>query len=67
VSDRGEAPRKERDVPDERKHETERGPTPWERFVSLARKVTQTPKAEIEKREKEWREKRSQRRENDAS
>jgi hypothetical protein len=29
--------------------------TPWERFVSLARKVTQTPKTEVEKREKEWR------------
>lgn len=34
----------------------EQGPTPWERFVSLARKVTQTPKAEVEKREREWRE-----------
>ena len=34
------------------------GPTPWERFVSLARKVTQTPKAEVEKRDKEWREER---------
>ena len=48
-------------MPDERKPETERGPTPWERFVSLARKVTQTPKAEIEKREREWREERKQR------
>jgi hypothetical protein len=45
-------------VPDERKPQTERGPTPWERFVSLARKVTQTPKAEVEKREAAWREKR---------
>jgi hypothetical protein len=33
-------------------------PTPWERFVSLARKVTQTPKAEVEKREREWRKER---------
>jgi hypothetical protein len=56
VSDRGEVPRKERDVADERKPETERGPTPWERFVSLARKVTQTPKVEVEKREEAWRE-----------
>ncbi|HMH51481.1 MAG TPA: transposase [Candidatus Acidoferrum sp.] len=42
VSDRGEAPRENREMPEERKLETERGPTPWERFVSLARKVTQT-------------------------
>ena len=34
------------------------GSTPWERFVSLARKVTRTPKAEVEKREREWREER---------
>ena len=34
-------------------------PTPWERFVALARKVTQTPKAELEKREREWREERN--------
>ena len=32
--------------------------TPWERFIALARKVTQTPKAEVEKREREWREER---------
>lgn len=43
---------------DERKPETERGPTPWERFVSLARKVAQTPKAEVEKRDAAWREER---------
>ncbi len=36
----------------------ERAPTPWERFVSLARKVTQTPKAEVDKREREWKEER---------
>ena len=39
-----------------------RAPTPWERFVSLARKVTQTPKAEVEKREREWREARERKR-----
>jgi hypothetical protein len=38
------------------------GPTPWERFVSLARKVTQTPKAEVDKREREWREERKTKR-----
>ena len=37
------------------------GPTPWERFVALARKVTQTPKAEVEKRERVWREDRKPR------
>ena len=37
-------------------------PTPWERFVSLARKVTQTPKAEVERREREWREERERKR-----
>ena len=37
-------------------------PTPWERFVSLARKVTQTPKAEVEKRDAAWREERAARR-----
>jgi hypothetical protein len=36
-----------------------REPTPWERFVSLARKVTQAPKAEVEKREREWRDSRN--------
>lgn len=35
-----------------------REPTAWERFVSLARKVTQTPKTEVEKRDREWREER---------
>lgn len=44
------------------KPETTTGPTPWERFVSLARKVTQTPKAEVEKRELEWREERKSKR-----
>jgi hypothetical protein len=37
-----------------------REPTPWERFVSLARKVTQTPKTEVEKREQEWRKRREE-------
>ena len=36
--------------------------TAWERFVSLARKVTQTPKAEVARREKEWREERKRER-----
>ena len=56
MRDRGEALGEERTMAEDRKPETERGPTPWERFVSLARKVTQTPKAEVEKREREWRE-----------
>jgi hypothetical protein len=38
--------------------ETARQPTSWEKFVALARKVVQTPKAEVDKREREWREKR---------
>jgi hypothetical protein len=41
----------------------EPGPTPWERFVSLARKVTQTPKAEVDKRERKWKDERAKRRE----
>jgi len=41
---------------------TEKGSTPWERFVSLARKVTQTPKAEVDKREREWRNGRKEKR-----
>jgi hypothetical protein len=40
------------------KPESAPGPTPWERFVALARKVTQTPKAEVEKRDAAWREER---------
>jgi hypothetical protein len=40
---------------------TKKEQTPWERFVALARKVTQTPKAEVEKREREWREERRER------
>ena len=43
---------------DASKSDTATGPTAWERFVSLARKVTQTPKAEVDKRAKEWREER---------
>lgn len=43
-------------MPDDEPRPHEDRLTPWERFVSLARKVTQTPKAEVEKREKEWRE-----------
>jgi hypothetical protein len=37
-------------------------PTPWEKFVALARKVVQTPKAEVDKREREWREERRRKR-----
>ena len=33
-------------------------PTPWERFVSLGRKVAQTPKAEVDRRDKAWHEER---------
>jgi hypothetical protein len=58
VSAKGEAPGKECDVSDEGKPE----PTTWERFVALARKVVQTPKAEVDKREREWRERRKQKR-----
>jgi hypothetical protein len=43
------------------KNDTKREPTAWERFVSLARKVTRTPKAEVDKREREWREEREKR------
>jgi len=35
--------------------------TSWEKFVSLARKVVQTPKVEMDKREKEWRARRRRR------
>ena len=35
--------------------ETARPPTAWEKFVALARKIVQTPKAEVDKREREWR------------
>lgn len=38
-----------------------RPPTPWEKFVALARKVVQTPKEEVDKREKEWRKQKSER------
>jgi hypothetical protein len=37
---------------------TGREPTSWEKFVTLARKVVQTPKAEVDKRERAWREER---------
>lgn len=43
---------------DDERNPTGENKTPWERFVSLARKVTQTLKAEVEKREREWREER---------
>jgi hypothetical protein len=36
--------------------------TPWEKFVTLARKVVQTPKAEVDKRERAWREARKRKR-----
>jgi len=41
--------------------ETARALTSWEKFVTLARKVVQTPKAEVDKREKEWRAERKRR------
>jgi hypothetical protein len=34
---------------------TRNDPTPYEKFVALARKVVQTPKAEVDKRERAWR------------
>jgi hypothetical protein len=44
------------------KRESATGPpdtrTPYEKFVDLARKVVQTPKTEVVKRERAWREKR---------
>ena len=46
----------------ERPPDTGTGATPWQRFDALARKVTQTPKAQVDKREKEWREERAKRR-----
>jgi hypothetical protein len=42
--------------------ETARSPTPYEKFVALARKVVQTPKAEVDKRERAWREERKRKR-----
>lgn len=41
--------------------ETARPPTNWEKFREIARKVVQTPKAEVEKREREWRQNRLRR------
>jgi hypothetical protein len=38
------------------KPESARELTPYEKFVALARKVAQTPKAEVDKRERAWRE-----------
>lgn len=35
-----------------------RPPTPYEKFVALARKVVRTPKAEVDKMERAWREER---------
>ena len=35
--------------------------TPWEKFVDLARKVVQTPKAEADRRERAWRAERKKR------
>ena len=35
--------------------QTAQEPTPWEKFVELARKVVQTPKAEADRRERAWR------------
>jgi hypothetical protein len=41
--------------------ETVQEPTPWEKFLDLARKVVQTPKAEVDKRERAWRAERKKR------
>lgn len=41
--------------------ETVQIPTPWDKFVELARKVVQTPKAEVDKRERAWRAERKKR------
>jgi hypothetical protein len=35
--------------------------TPYEKFVDLARKVVRTPKTEVEKRDRAWREKKRER------
>jgi len=45
-------------VPNEGQPEPLHDPTPWGRFVALARRVAQTPKAKTEKREQAWREER---------
>lgn len=36
-------------------------PTPWEKFVETTRRVLSVPKAELDKREKVWRERRKRR------
>jgi hypothetical protein len=40
------------------KPEPARTATPYEKFVALARKVVRTPKADVDKQEQVWREKR---------
>ena len=47
--------------------ETARPPTTWEKFVQIARKVAQTPKAEVDKRERVWRDRRRKRRDGRSS
>jgi hypothetical protein len=44
------------------KPEPVRTPTPYERFVALARKVVRTPKADVDKREQAWQETRKRKR-----
>ena len=44
------------------KPHTGRQPTPYEKFVALARKVVQTPKKELHKRERAWRDERKRER-----
>ena len=46
---------------DETKPPTPYEPTPWEKFVELARKVVQTPKAEADRRQRAWRAERNKR------
>ena len=56
MRDRGEAPGKERYVPDDNGKPD--GLTPWERFVQATRRVISVPKAELDRREAEWRKRR---------
>jgi len=44
------------------KQEPARTPTAYEKFVALARKIVQTPKADVDKLEQVWKEKRRRKR-----
>jgi len=41
--------------------ESAAAPTPWEKFLEVARKVVQVPKAEVDRRERAWRAERKKR------